>query len=193
MSSLPLYLLTTIIIIGIQDQKFPLFCSVPSVYMLVLLFKSRSPSFNIIITVTGCIIGALFLGRLRSTTWPLPPLPAYTSPYQVGTFDIEVPSANLLPASASSDLIADTVSCQVFYPAEDTKLHSARINTQKFNNSNFTSGFEQSICGTRRFDFPRSACCTNSYSVCFERRQRVCTCTKPRFPTTLNKQFPHRK
>jgi platelet-activating factor acetylhydrolase len=59
--------------------------------------------------------------------WPTPTLPAYTGPYSVGSFDIEVPSADLLPSSATSDLIPETVACRVFYPAEKEKSHTRPI------------------------------------------------------------------
>ena len=58
--------------------------------------------------------------------WPIPSLPAYSGPYTVGTFDIEVPSTDLLQAAADSTLVPETVSCRVFYPAENDKSHRAR-------------------------------------------------------------------
>lgn len=58
--------------------------------------------------------------------WPTPYFPSYSGPYTVGTFDLEVPSADVLPSAQSHEDIPETVSCRVFYPAENQKTHHAR-------------------------------------------------------------------
>jgi len=59
----------------------------------------------------------------------LPYLPAYSGPYPVGTIDIEVASADILPSGQSSSQIPETVACRVFYPAEQPakKSHSRPV------------------------------------------------------------------
>jgi len=85
------------------------------------------PRYIVLLTLL-CIVGGIVIRAniFSSTMWPIPSLPAYSGPYTVGTFDIEVPSADLLPAAADSKLVPETVSCRIFYPAEKDKSHISR-------------------------------------------------------------------
>lgn len=59
----------------------------------------------------------------------LPYLPAYSGPYSVGTIDLEIASADLIPSGQSSAQIPETVACRIFYPAEQPpkKSHSRPV------------------------------------------------------------------
>lgn len=59
-----------------------------------------------------------------STMGLLPYFPAYSGPYSVGSIDIEVASADLVPHNQASSRIPETVACRVFYPAEQPEKKS---------------------------------------------------------------------
>lgn len=68
---------------------------------------------------------ASFFSRLS----PVPSLPDYTGPYQVGTADIEVPVSELESPSPTPYSASDihTVQCRIFYPATP-ESNGKRIN-----------------------------------------------------------------
>lgn len=57
-----------------------------------------------------------FLSRLNI----IPQFPAYPGPYDVGSFELEIPASSLEPASKAPppDTKVETVQFRVFYPAE---------------------------------------------------------------------------
>ena len=57
---------------------------------------------------------------------PTPSFPAYSGPYQVGTVDVEIPTADLPSSSSVPDAAPSTVAFRVFYPCEQTPSSTSR-------------------------------------------------------------------
>lgn len=65
------------------------------------------------------------MASLLSALNPVPAFPGYTGPHAVGSVDVEIPIAGLVPPSPRPDGAAgvDTVLFRIFYPAErDARL-----------------------------------------------------------------------
>lgn len=53
-----------------------------------------------------------------STLNPVPSFPSYSGPYNVGSFDVEIPISQLKSPSPAPESSVSTVSFRVFYPCE---------------------------------------------------------------------------
>jgi platelet-activating factor acetylhydrolase len=55
---------------------------------------------------------------LSSLFNPIPFLPTYNGPYEVGTIDVEIPVSDLESSSPSPDSSITTIRHRIFYPCE---------------------------------------------------------------------------
>lgn len=59
---------------------------------------------------------------------PIPAFPAYTGPHQVGTVDVEIPSADLRPVALKSPPGAcPTTAFRLFYPCDEAENHARPV------------------------------------------------------------------
>ena len=61
---------------------------------------------------------------------PVPAFPAYTGPYKVGTFDVEIAAQDLLPPNATKTVkeeVPETISFRCFYPCETPSTPSRAV------------------------------------------------------------------
>ncbi|KAK4986688.1 hypothetical protein LTR50_005133 [Elasticomyces elasticus] len=58
---------------------------------------------------------------------PVPSFPSYTGPYQVGTFHVEIPAADLPSPAPAPDPSIGTVSFRIFYPCQKPPGHQKPV------------------------------------------------------------------
>lgn len=110
--SLPLLHCYIIIIVCVHPTlKYPPLPLIDSLSLDPFSHFFRASSYNTPASTSS--YNMAFLSHLN----PIPSFPAYTGPYTVGTFDVEIPSSSLHSSTSTTD-IPSTVAFRCFYPCE---------------------------------------------------------------------------